>query len=373
MTTSADRKVIPSWCVLSVILVFAGCHSTLLPEDRNDIGSWMRLYDVPGASIAVIKDFEIEYVEVHGVTSRTTGEPVTNETLFQAASISKGVSAVGVLTLVQEGTVSLDEEINHYLTSWHLPDNPLQHEQKVTLRRILSHTAGTTVSGFRGYRYNEALPSFIQILNGEPPSNSQPIVVDMVPGTAYRYSGGGYLVMQQAVEDVTGQSFPEFIRDRVLQPIGMTNSTYEQPLPETLRGRAASGYYADGIAVPFGHHIYLEIAAAGIWTTPTDLARYLIELQLSLRGDSNRVLSQENTQLLLTEVKQDYSLGYDLWTIKGQPYFGHSGANDGFRCRMLAHRTGGFGVVILTNSDNGNLLSDAVFNLIGKREGWPGF
>jgi len=359
--------------IAAVILAAAGCGSALSPEDPSDVESWMKLYDVPGVSIAVINDFKLDYVEVHGVKSESTLEPVTEETLFQAASLSKGVSAAGVLSLAQEGIVSLDTPINEYLSSWQLPHNSLQNREKVTLRRLLSHTAGTTVSGFRGYRYTESVPSLIQILNGEPPANSAPIVVDHVPGREFRYSGGGYLVMQQAVEDVTGTAFPEFIRTRVLQPIGMANSTYQQPLPTSLVDSAASGYYADGVAVPGGHHIYPEIAAGGLWTTATDLARFLIELQLSLRGESSKVLSKENAELLLTEVERDYSLGFNVWTRWGQPFFGHKGANDGFRGAMVAHRTGGYGVVILTNSDNGLELSDAVVRLIGEREGWPGY
>lgn len=354
-------------------VVLAACSSTLSPEDPSDIASWMELYDVPGASVAVINDFELDYVEVHGVKSRATGEPVTDRTLFQAASMSKGVAAAGVVSLAQDGVVSLHAEVDDYLTSWELPYNSLQESEKVTLRRLLSHTAGTTVSGFRGYRYTEPVPTLIQILNGEPPANSPPIVVDFVPGSDWRYSGGGYLVMQQAVQDVTDRSFPEFMRARVLEPTGMESSTYEQPLPTPLLNTAASGYYADGTPVPRGHHIYAEIAAGGLWTTSADLARFLIELQLSLRGESNRVLSKENVELLLAEVRNNYALGFNLWTIRGQRYIGHSGANDGFRGRMIAHFTDGHGVVILTNSDNGNLLSDAVIDLIGKREGWTGF
>ena len=359
--------------VLAAGLLMAGCSSALSPEDPTDIASWMDLYDVPGVSVAVFNDFALDYVEVHGVTSESSQEPVTAGTLFQAASLTKGVSSAAILSLAQEGLVSLDAPINDYLTSWQLPYNSLQESEDVTLRRLLSHTAGTTVGGFRGYRYTEPVPTLIQILNGEPPANSPPIVVDLVPGTHFRYSGGGYLVAQQTVEDVTGIAFLEFMRQRVLQPVDMDNSTYEQPLPATLLDRAASGYYADGTAVPGGHHIYPEIAPAALWTTPSDVARFLIEIQLSLRGESNAVLSQESARLLVTEVRRDYALGFDLWLIHGQAYFGHSGANDGFRGRMVAHRTGGFGVVILTNSDNGHLLSDAVVELIGKREGWPGF
>jgi len=353
--------------------LLAACSSALEPEDPTDIASWMELYDVPGAAVAVINDFAIDYVEVHGVKSEATGEPVTEGTLFQAASISKSVSAVAVMSLVQSGAVSLDAEINDYLTSWMLPDNPLQNSEKVTLRRLLSHTAGTTVSGFRGYRYTEPLPTLIQILNGEPPANSAPVVVTFVPGSDWRYSGGGYEVMEQAIRDATGMAYPEFVRQRVLEPVGMSSSTYEQPIPSSLRASAASGYYADGTPVPGGHHIYPEMAAAALWTTSTDVARFLIELQLSLRGESNRVLSQASTEELLSVVRNHYALGVNRWTIHGQPYIGHSAANDGFRGRMVAHLTNGKGVVVLTNSDNGDLLADAVIELLGKREGWPCF
>jgi len=180
-------------------------------------------------------------------------------------------------------------------------------------------------------------------------------------------------VMDQAVRDVTGETFSAFMWRRVLQPIGMDSSTFEQPLPDSLVHLAASGYYSNGTAVPGQHHIYPEIAAAALWTNPSELARYLIEVQLSLRGESNRVLSKENTDLLLTEVMNGYALGHALWSERGQPYFGHGGANDGFRCNMVAHLSAGYGVVVMTNSDNGSDLAEAVVKLIGEREDWPGY
>ena len=359
---------------VALMLGLPGCGADpVRPEDSESIEAWMELYQVPGVSVAVIKDFELAYVETYGVKDRTTLEPVTDETLFQAASLSKSVSAVGIVRLAQEGTVSLDVDVNTYLTSWRVPANSFQVTEKVTLRRLLSHTAGTTVHGFRGYRYTEPVPTLIQVLNGEPPANSPPVVVDFVPGSRWRYSGGGYVIAGLAVEDVTGISFANFMQDRVLEPIGMRRSTYEQPLPEALRVSAPTGYYADGTAVPGGHHIYPEIAAASLWTTPTDMARFLIELQLSLQGESNRVLSRAQAELLLTEVMNDYAMGFGLTSRGGQPYFGHDGANDGFRCAMLAHMSSGDGAVVMTNSDHGDDLAAAVFRVIGKREGWPGF
>ncbi len=375
LTTRSRVQAAARWAVVvAPSLLLASCSSATGPgSEVTDIGVLLERFDVPGAGVAVINDFELDYVEVHGVKSVDTREPVTEQTLFQAASISKGVSATGMMSLVQDGTVSLDAEINDYLVRWKLPNNDRQDTEKVTLRRLLSHTAGTTVSGFRGYRYTEPLPNLFEVLSGVPPANSPPVVVDLVPGSQFRYSGGGYLVAQVAAEDLSGKGFPAFIRDRVLRPIGMTSSTYEAPILAALFDFTASGYYADGTAVPGGHHIYPEIAAASLWTTPSDLARFVIELQLSLRGESNLVLSPQNTELLLTNVMRNYALGFDLWTIHGQPYFGHYGANDGFRSRMVAHRGAGFGLVVLTNSDNGHKFADAVLELIGRREGWPGY
>jgi CubicO group peptidase (beta-lactamase class C family) len=280
---------------------------------------------------------------------------------------------MGVVRLAQDGVVSLDRNVNDYLTSWRVPYNAFQATEQVTLRRLLSHTAGTTVHGFRGYRYTESVPTLVQILNGTPPANSPPVVVEAVPGTRFQYSGGGYEIADQVVRDVTGTGFPAFIAASVLEPIGMDHSTFEQPLPAAWYDSAASGYYADGTPVPGRHHIYPEIAAAALWTTPSDYARLLIELQLSLRGESNRVLTRDNTEMLLTEVKNDYALGFGLRSLHGDLYFWHNGANDGFRGAMVAHLSRGHGVVVLTNSDNGHELAEAVIELIGKREGWPGY
>ncbi len=371
--TGGIPRAIGEWIVTASLITASACSSALRPADPSDIGAWMELYQVPGASVAVIRNFEVAYVEVHGVKSLTTMEPVTEQTLFQAASISKSVTAMGVMSLVQDGTVSLDRNVNDYLTSWQVPYNEFQAREKVTLRRLLSHTAGTTVLGFRGYRYGEPLPNLIQILNGEYPANSPPVVVDRVPGSEHRYSGGGYEIADQVVRDVTGATFPEFIRERVLAPIGMENSTYQQPIPDSQLDATASGYYADGVAVPGRHHIYPEIAAAALWTTTTDVARFLIEVQLSLRGESNRVLSKANTELLVAEVMDDHSLAFYLRSIHGQRYLWHAAANDGFRGGMAAHPTAGYGVVVLTNSDNGSKLTEAVIEVIGKREGWRGF
>jgi CubicO group peptidase (beta-lactamase class C family) len=371
--TAVNKLVAPALIVALTAGLFGCGDEGAGPVDERDIGALLELYGVPGVSVAVIRDFQIDYVEVHGVANRSTQEPVTANTLFQAASISKPVSAVAALRFVQEGKLSLDTDINTYLTSWQVPENEFTVSEKVTLRRMLSHTAGTTVHGFRGYRYTESLPTLIEVLNGAPPANSAPIVVDYTPGSDSRYSGGGYLVMQQALIDIEAISFPEIMSATVLEPIGMTNSTFEQPLPEPRLSSASAGHYSNGQIVPGDHHIYPEMSAAGLWTTPRDLARLLIEMQLSLLGQSNQILSMELVELMLTEVSGGFGLGFALWSNRGDPYFGHGGANEGFRCFMLAHRSLGFGAVVMTNSDNGSDLADAAIELIGEREGWPGY
>lgn len=368
------KRLITAVTVVVLVAGLPGCGDDGLgPAEPTGIGSLMESYAVPGVSVAVISDFQLDYVEVHGVASRVTLEPVTSNTLFQAASISKPVSAVAAMRLVQEGQITLDTDINAYLTSWQVPENEFTSNEKVTLRRILSHTAGTTVHGFRGYRYSESRPTLIQVLNGTLPANSAPIVVDFTPGSDARYSGGGYVIMQQALMDIEGTTFPEIMRETVLQPVGMDSSTFEQPLPESRLGSASAGHRSNGQVVPDDHHIYPEMAAAGLWTTPEDLAHFLIELQLSLRGESNEVLDTELVELMLTEVGDGFALGFAVWSNRGEDYFGHGGANEGYRCFMVAHRSGGFGVVVMTNSDNGSALADAVVELVGEREGWPGY
>lgn len=230
----------------------------------------MKFYKVPGLSVAVIKDFKIHWARAYGVKDLETKEPVTVETLFQAGSISKSVNAMIVMKKVEQGKISLDANINDKLVSWKLPDNDFTAKKKVTLRNLLSHTAGTTVHGFPGYAIDEKVPTVPQVLNGEAPANTAPVRVDLEPGTRFRYSGGGTTITQLALTDIEKKPYPEIARETVLKPLKMTNSTYSQPLPASWRPKAATGYRRDGSEVKGKIHIYPEMAAAGLWTTPTD-------------------------------------------------------------------------------------------------------
>src|SRR5713226_8710577 len=246
---------------------------------RMDLSQLMKLYNVPGLSIAVIDDYKIVWAKGYGVTETGSRTPVTAETLFQAGSISKPVAATGALYLVEHGKLALDENVNEKLKTWKVPENKFTKNEKVTLRRLMSHTAGLTVHGFPGYDVNEPLPTLVQIFNGEKPANTAAIHVDILPGTKEVYSGGGVTIEQQLMMDVTGKAFPTLMRELVLDKLGMADSSYEQPLPPARAAMTASGTYADGRVVHGRWHIYSEMAAAGLWTTPTDLSKFAIKLR----------------------------------------------------------------------------------------------
>lgn len=326
---------------------------------------------VPGVSIAVINDGKIEWARGFGLTA-LGGAPVTPDTLFQAASISKPVAALAVMQLVDRGKLDLDADVNGYLKSWKLPENEFTAQQKVTLRRILSHTAGTTVHGFAGYASGERLPDLRQMLEGVPPSNSPAIRVDKVPGASYRYSGGGYQVMQQAMEDFTGRNFAEYMRKQVLEPLGMKHSTFQQPLTAQQLTQVALPYLGDGTAVVGGPHVYPELAAAGLWTTPSDLARFAIGLQRAWAGERKAILSANATRTMMTRGLEGHGVGPVIGGTAPREYFMHGGANAGYRCLMVSYLDGD-GFVIMTNSDRGGELTGGVLRTVAREYGWPDY
>ncbi len=325
------------------------------------IAERMKHYGVPGVSIAVIKDSKIAWVKSYGVTDRDSKEPVTIQTLFQAGSISKPVAAYGALKAVEQGKLSLDEDVNKYLTSWNLPDNEFTKDKKVALKYLLSHTAGLTVHGFRGYTINEKVPTLVQVLNGEAPANSAPVRVDKAPGLGFRYSGGGYSIAQQMLIDVEGKPFPAIMNELVLQPLGMKNSTYNQPLPANQLKLAATGYLPDGSMTVGKRHTYPEMAAAGLWTTAEDLAKFPIDVQLTIKGTSHKVLSQAMATKMLTPFIEKYvGLGLFLEKRKDDMYFSHGGWDEGFSSYMIAHKDKGYGVVVLINANQPLFINELI-------------
>ena len=333
----------------------------------------MRHYKVPGLSVAVVKDFKVVWAKGYGVREAGSAAPVTTKTLFQAGSISKPVAATVTMKKVEEGKLRLDEDVNAFLKSWKLPDNELTAKKKVTLGNILSHTAGLTVHGFPGYAAGAALPSLPQVLDGAAPANTAAVRVDMEPGTKFRYSGGGTTISQLVLQDLEGRPFDQIARTTVLEPYGMTDSTYSQPLPEPARSAAASGHRRDGSVVEGKFHTYPEMAAAGLWTTPTDLAKFLIETKLSFAGKSNKVLSQKTVERMVTPfLGPETGLGFFVEMHGAEPYFGHNGADEGFTAILLGHRTKGYGAVLMINSDNFALMPE-MLRSIAREYRWDGF
>lgn len=328
----------------------------------------MSHYRVPGLSLALIDDFEISWARGYGTMDGD--RPVTPATLFQTASIGKPVVAAVALHLVETGALDLDEDVNAKLTSWRIPGNEFTARTPVTLRHLLSHSGGVTVSGFRGYPRTARLPTLVQILDGRLPANSAPIRVDSLPGKAYRYSGGGYLIVQQLVTDVTRRPFDDVVQATVFEPLGMNDSVFD-PLPGSCWNRAATGHRPDGQPVEGGWHVYPEHGAGPFWSTPTDLARFGIELMRAWNGSSNRLLSQTMAREMLTVQPVGFGLGISVNDDGGDRFYGmHWGANEGYRSLIVLYPKRGEGAVIMTNSDTGDPLTRELLRAISREYGW---
>ncbi len=343
-------------------------------DSGKSLAELLETHGIPALSVAVVQDYRLHWARAYGVADESTGAPANTETLFQAASISKPVSAMAVLRAVQDGLFELDDDINSILRSWQLQDDAeLLAETPVTPRMLLSMTAGTTVSGFPGYKPAAELPTVPEVLgrkDEETPANTDPVVVGWQPGTRYEYSGGGSTILQLAVSDAKAEPFDRILQETVLDPLGMTRSCFCQPLPEALHGNAArAGGSAtkpdeDGGEPRASWHVYPELYAAGLWTTPTDLAKFLIEVQLSLEGRSNRILTTESVRKMVTPGGVGhYALGFTAGADtphrpappgEADRFFGHTGGNWGFRGNFVGSLEGGNGYVILANSSEAN-------------------
>lgn len=343
------------------------------PNRRMPLAERMAFHQVPAVSIAVIDGGRIEWARAYGVLDVASGRPATATTMFQAASVSKAVSAIGALRLVDQGKLSLDKPANEQLTSWQIPDNALTAGHPVTLRMLLNHGAGLNVHGFDGYAAGQKLPTLLQVLDGAAPANSAPIRVEAVPGTAWRYSGGGYSVIQLMVAEASQQPFEAYMQKAVLDPLGMGQSSFAPTLPAAWLDAAATAYRGDGSAVPGRWHVYPESAAAGLWTTPTDLARLVIAVQQSEAGRSDKLLSRATAAAMLTRGLGEYGLGFFVEKLGAVTSFGHSGGTDGFRSQIYGYTGSGKGAVIMTNSVNGAALIDEILSSIAAEYGWPEF
>lgn len=332
----------------------------------------MKEINTPGISIAIIDNFDIVWSKGYGISDAESQLSVNTDTIFQAASISKPLTALAVMKLVQDGILDLDENINSYLKSWKLPENEFTANNKVTLRNLLSHTAGVTVQGFPGYNIDVAIPTLVQVLMGEPPANTGKVVVDMEPNTQFRYSGGGYTIVQQVLIDQLQKSFQEIMHELVLAPLGMNSSFYSNAALNEEQGRnATAGHNGDGNQIPGKRHLYPEMAAAGLWTTAEDLAKFSIEVQKSLKGESNKILTKEFMEVMTTPVLNgEYNIGLRNEKIGAEQFVGHNGGNEGYTCSTIFHKDKGFGMVFMSNSDRGYEMKMPLFRSVAIAYGW---
>lgn len=340
-------------------------------QDRFKLADRMAHYGVPGLGVAIVDHCRIVDARGFGKAAQD-GSPVTTRTLFQAASMSKPLAAVAALRLVEQGKLQLEADVRPLLHHWTLPRDPKTGNDLITLRELLSHTAGTNVEGFEGYVPGAPLPTVMQILRGQAPANNDPVRVETRPGSTFNYSGGGYVIVQALMTAVSRQSFPTLMQRLVLNPAGMRSSTYAQPLDSEHVTRAAQGAGPDGTPMAVKWHVYPELAPAGLWTTPTDYARFMIALAHSVRGDDHRLLSAKSARQLMRRGPGNWGLGVDLGPDKAPRQFGHTGANAGFQSAFIVYPDTCQGAVVMTNSDEGNWLMSEVMDAIGAAYDWPG-
>lgn len=337
----------------------------------------MARHRVPGCAVATIADGRLDWVQGYGraqgygVTANVaTAVPVGADTLFQACSISKAVAATAALRLVQAGRLDLDADINDALTTWQIPAND-GWQPRVTLRHLLSHTAGLTYCWYPGHRRDAALPTTRETLLGESPANTPPVRVTVLPGTQFRYSGSHYTVLQQLLMDVTGQPFAALLRELVFAPLGMRDSGYELDFPARHPGATASGHDAGGAPLADGWRLLPESAGAGLWTTPGDLCRLACDIMAAWSGGTARVLDRDTARRMLTPQIGGWGLGWTVETIGGALRFGHSGSNIGYQCQVVAWPEQGVGAAVMTNADDGSFLVGEILAAIGRGYSWP--
>ncbi|REH01045.1 serine hydrolase [Flavobacterium aquicola] len=337
-------------------------ESNLNHWDKSKSKKWslkerMAYYEVNAVSIAVIKDYKVEWAKAYGYADLSEKRLATVQTLFQAASISKSLNSLGILKLAEEGRLGLDNDINNYLKDWKFPYDSISKGKKITIANLLNHTAGLSVHGFGGYQKGKDLPTTIQILNGVKPSNSNAVRSVFEPRLKFQYSGGGTTITQLILENTTGEKYEEYMLKNVLTPLEMNSSSYNQPPVKGKENLLATAYNLDK-EVKGKYHIYPEKAAAGLWTNPTDLAKYIIDTQLSLLGKSNKILSKE-----MTAKRLDNNFGVFENDFKGTKYFGHSGGNEGFVCYYVGSLEDGNGIAVMTNGRMFPIINEIVSSI----------
>jgi len=339
----------------------------------------MQSYKVPGVSISVINNYEIEWAKSFGVKDVRTKNIVTTDTLFEAGSTSKALTATAVLHLVEKNLLNLDGSVNNKLVTWRIPDNKYTKEMKINLRHLLTHTSGINRPDGGFDIEKENIPTLNQVLNGEPPAVNDPVKVLTFPGKKHDYSNFGYIIIQKLLEDVSGTSFPNIMKRIVLEPLEMNNSTFDYS-SEELKKKTTVPHDENGEAKELGLHP-TAFAHGGLLTTPLDLGKYVVELMNAYNGKSSRILSSSMVKKMFTPEAMlnpkelmgftGQGLGFFIIEKEKDVFFIHPGTNmPGATCNMIGCAETGQGVVIMTNGINGGLLSLEILFSIAQEYKW---
>ncbi len=351
---------------LQVETQFWNQYETSTLEER------MSYYKTPGISIAVINNGKLEWARGFGYRNTEKKQVVTQYTLFQAASVSKPLVALAFMKLKENNEIDIDTSINVYLKSWQLPSNN-GWTPNISIRQLLSHTAGVSVHGFPGYSQTEQIPTTVQILNGEYPANNDPVVVNILPGTRLRYSGGGLTIAQLILEDMFNEPLYKIIDSLVLKPLKLENSTYQQPVPRTKNSLLATGYLPDYQPISGGHHIYPEMAAAGLWTSPTELSVIITEIQKATENKSDFVSSETINEMLTPQkIDSEVGIGFFLNGEGDSQMFQHNGGNYGFNSRLVGYVHQGKGAIVMINANTFEIINEVMRSIAIAYE-WPDY
>ena len=333
---------------------------TEIQQDSFDIKvqNLMKDYKVPGASFAFIRDGVVHATRTYGHIQKGSLASVSENTMFSVGSVSKVINALIILRLVNEETLKLDVDINQYLKGWKVDNNQYNKDNPVTLRAILSHTAGFSVHGFPDYLPEESVPDIIQTLNGEDPAKNDKVELVYPVGSKFQYSGGGITVSQKIVEDVTGKSYQEVAHEQIFAPLDLKRSSFENPLPKSWQNIAkAHNQNGHKVALPRGYQTMPEKAASGLWTTPTDLAKILVAFYNAKEEISNDFLSPQICEDMVTKVPpSNFGLGPGIATHRGEKLMQHAGSNDSYKAYFCFYYEKGFGFVACINSDVDNFI-----------------
>ena len=339
---------------------------------RHTLADEMAAHHTPSVSVAVVDHGRIVWAKAYGLADVEAKRPATTDTLYEAGSNSKPITASAAVRMAQDGRLQLDRPINDQLKSWRIPDNAFTQGHPVTVRQVLTHTAGLTVSGFRGYGPGEQIPSVVQILEGKPPANTPAVVVDQTPGSAWRYSGGGYVLLQLLLSDVEGRGFPELMQTRVLSAVGMTSSAYEQPLAQARAGESATGYLANGQPIAGRFKVYPELAPAGLWSTPADMAHWAIALERAYNGEPSPLMSQASAKDMLTPGLGKFGMGIAILSTADGITFGHGGSDLGFKSEFFGWTKGEHAMVVMANGEDAMPVVEMLVQAMAQEYGWAG-